>query len=246
MRPSRRHGICALFVLFLSLGLARGTRAETFTITSSPPGATVEVNGVIAGTTPYKIDYPGGYFHKTHSVFGARLEHSITLRITKDGYLKEELTVTSGPFDWIAANGRSKGNYFLLKSDHFDVKLHPVSYGEHESGDHESVETDEREGPIHPHPADADMPRPEDEVRNPVTAPVSAIVTGRVSIASTPPGADIFIDGKFAGQTPSKIPLAAGTHHVEVKLQGKQDWRRDLDVQQGSELTLSPILEPSS
>ena len=61
------------------------------------PGATVEVNGAVAGTTPYKIDYPGGYFHKTHSVFGARLEHSITLRITKDGYLKEEVTVTSGP-----------------------------------------------------------------------------------------------------------------------------------------------------
>jgi hypothetical protein len=238
-----------LFLVFLSLTLARNGRGEAFTITSSPPGATVEVNGDVAGTTPYKIDYPGGYFHKTHSVFGARLEHSITLRITKDGYIKKELTVTTGPFDWIAANGRSKGNYFLLKSDHFDVKLQPISYGEHESDAHESTETGEREGPIHPHPTDADMARHEDEAGNSasaVAAPVTASVTGRVSIASTPPGADIFIDGKFAGQTPSQIPLAAGPHHVEVKLQGRQTWQRDLDVPQGSELTLSPVLDPSS
>ena len=53
-------------------------------------------------------------------------------------------------------------------------------------------------------------------------------------------------DGKFAGQTPSKIPLAAGPHHVEVKFQGRQTWQRDLDVPQGSELTLSAILDPSS
>jgi hypothetical protein len=242
MQPSRRPCICALFALFLPLSLARCVRAETFTITSSPPGATVEVNGTVAGTTPYKIDYPGGYFHKTHSVFGSRLQHSITLRITKDGYLKEEMTVTSGPFDWIAANGRSKGNYFLLKSDHFNVKLQPVSYEENESGGHEPVEAGERDGPIHPHPADAKMPGHANEDRNLVTDSV----TGRVSIASTPPGADIFIDGKFAGQTPSKIPLAAGPHHVEVKFQGRQTWQRDLDVPQGSELTLSPILDPSS
>jgi len=233
MQPLRRHRICALYLLLPFLTLARSANGETFTITSSPPGATVEVNGAVAGNTPYKIDYPGGYFHKTHSVFGARLEHSITVRISKDGYLKQEMTVTSGPFDWIAANGRNKGNYFLLKSDHFDVKLQPVSYGEHESSAHESTETGEREGPIHPHPADADMPP-------------AASVTGRVLIASTPNGADIFIDGKFAGQTPSKIPLAAGPHHVEVKLQGRQTWQRDLDVPQGSELTLSPVLDPSS
>jgi S1-C subfamily serine protease len=40
-------------------------RADTLKITSTPSGASVEINGVIVGTTPYEEQVPGGYFHKT-------------------------------------------------------------------------------------------------------------------------------------------------------------------------------------
>jgi hypothetical protein len=55
--------------------------AATLSITSSPAGATVEINGLITGKTPYTAQYQGGYFHKTHTVFGSRLEHPIVVRI---------------------------------------------------------------------------------------------------------------------------------------------------------------------
>jgi hypothetical protein len=68
---------------------------------------------------------------------------------------------------------------------------------------------------------------------------------GRVMIASDPPGAEIYVDGKFVGQTPSTIHLASGSHRVEVKSQGKQARTRDLDVLKDSQLTLHPILSAS-
>ena len=75
-------GISAIFVL------APQGRAETLNITSAPAGANVEIDGALVGTTPFHTDYPGGYFHKTHTVFGARLEHAMTLRVSRTGTLR--------------------------------------------------------------------------------------------------------------------------------------------------------------
>ncbi|MGD1212342.1 MAG: PEGA domain-containing protein [Candidatus Acidiferrales bacterium] len=66
-----------------------------------------------------------------------------------------------------------------------------------------------------------------------------------MTLASDPPGAEIYIDGKFVGQTPSTIQLPSGTHLIEVRSRGKQDWERDLDVLKDSQLTLHPVLESS-
>jgi hypothetical protein len=58
----RLHASIALisFAFFTS-----ATHAEKLRITSTPPGAKVEINGVAVGTTPFEKDYPSGYFHKT-------------------------------------------------------------------------------------------------------------------------------------------------------------------------------------
>jgi serine protease Do len=101
--------------------------ADTLKITSTPPGATVEIDGVVAGTTPYEKEFPGGYFHKTKTSVGARLEHAMVARITLAGYATKEIELTAGPMEWIGLNGRSHGEYFLFKSDHFDVTLEQFS-----------------------------------------------------------------------------------------------------------------------
>ena len=41
--------------------------ADKLQITSTPPGATVELDGVAVGSTPFEKDFPGGYFHKTRT-----------------------------------------------------------------------------------------------------------------------------------------------------------------------------------
>ncbi|MFI5056695.1 MAG: trypsin-like peptidase domain-containing protein [Candidatus Acidiferrales bacterium] len=105
---------------------ARAT-ADTLKITSTPPGATVEIDGVVEGTTPYEKDFPGGYFHKTKTSVGARLEHPMVARIALAGFAIKEIDLTAGPMEWIGLNGRSHGEYFLFKSDHFDVTLEQFS-----------------------------------------------------------------------------------------------------------------------
>jgi len=63
--------------------------ADKLRITSSPPSATVEIDGVAMGTTPFEKDYPGGYFHKTRTSFGARLEHPMVARVSLAGYTRK-------------------------------------------------------------------------------------------------------------------------------------------------------------
>ncbi|HKN76991.1 MAG TPA: trypsin-like peptidase domain-containing protein [Candidatus Acidoferrum sp.] len=103
------------------------SRADTLKITSSPAGATVEIDGVLAGTTPFEKDYPGGYFHKTLTSMGSRLEHPMVARISLTGYATKEIQMTDGPMNWISVNGRNHGEYWLFKSDHFNVDLRPIS-----------------------------------------------------------------------------------------------------------------------
>jgi S1-C subfamily serine protease len=100
--------------------------ADTLKITSKPSGATVEIDGVLAGTTPFEKDYPGGYFHKTKTSMGSRLEHPMVARLSLAGYVTREVRMTDGPMNWISINGRNRGEYWLLKSDHFEVELRAV------------------------------------------------------------------------------------------------------------------------
>jgi PEGA domain len=43
---------------------------DRVSIISDPPGATVEIDGIAVGKTPYQFEVPGGYLHGTKSVFG--------------------------------------------------------------------------------------------------------------------------------------------------------------------------------
>ena len=61
-------------------------------------------------------------------------------------------------------------------------------------------------------------------------------------IDSTPPGADIEIDGAFVGNTPSTVSVPPGSHQIAVKKKGFTDWTKTLSVTGGS-VHLSAELE---
>lgn len=432
MQPSRRHCLCALLALLVfPLAFTPRAQAATLTITSSPPGATVEIDGVIVGTTPFQMKVPGGYFHKTRTVFGQTLQHEMTLRIYKDGYTAQDLRLTSGPFAWVALDGRTEGHYWLLKASHIQATLEPVSSaftgkvkraaaGSSEANVGAELPTQEivenaipavvrlsspegwgsgflvtetgviatnrhvvegrnsmtvrfsngtqllgrviytspPGGPdaalvkvdgsgfpflpladsseVHPGEAVITIGNPERGMPDTVTkgivsavgrdplagngtwvqtdAPINPgnsggpLLDGRgavvgintlmmrdpenpdttlhgmsfaqsshdlleilerfyprardasepVAASPSPPagngavaifcdvaGAEIYVDGEFVGQTPSTLQLASGTHHIEVKSQGKGGWERDLEVLKDSQLTLHPVLGES-
>ena len=422
MQPSRRNCLWASLGLIALLPLASRARAETLTITSTPPGATVEIDGVVIGTTPCEVKYPGGYFHKTRTVFGQRLEHSMIVRIYKDGFTSQEVRLTDGPFEWVALNGRDHGHYWLLKTNHIQATLETISTvfnshvrerlavadqpvidpqlpaervveiaspavvklrssdgwgtgflisdtgiiatnhhvaegqvsmdvvfpnGSHQLG--QVVYTDREldlaivkvEGSGFPHLPLAEtgqvrpgqtvlaIGNPDQGLPNTVTKGIVSAVgpnreagsgtwiqtdaainpgnsggpllnmraqvvginsqkrfvssddrpiegigfalsaadlaktlsqlfpddaprgdpdligKGVVSITSDPPGAEIYVDYSFVGQTPSTLHLASGSHRIELKSPGKTEWQRNLDVTKDSQITLHPVLEAS-
>lgn len=125
MQPSRRLRIYASFALLLPL-VAPRTFAKDLTITSAPPGASVEIDGVVVCKTPCNLKYPGGYFHKSKTIFGSTLGHAMRARIYKDGFTLQDISLTKGPFEWISLTGRKHGEYWLFKADHIEVTLEPA------------------------------------------------------------------------------------------------------------------------
>jgi S1-C subfamily serine protease len=101
-------------------------KADKLTITSNPPGATIEIDGVKVGTTPFVKDYPGGYFHRTKTAIGTRLEHPLVARIKLDGFAPKEVQLCDGPAQWRDIHGRDRGEYWTFKVSSFDVALSPI------------------------------------------------------------------------------------------------------------------------
>jgi PEGA domain len=72
----------------------------------------------------------------------------------------------------------------------------------------------------------------------------SAVVpSAKLQIDSTPPGADIEVDGSFVGNTPSDVQVTEGDHTVVVKKSGFKDWERKLKSSAGSSVHLGAELE---
>jgi hypothetical protein len=71
----------------------------------------------------------------------------------------------------------------------------------------------------------------------------SGATAGKIQLGSDPAGADIEIDGKFVGNTPSDVQVSEGDHDITVKKVGFKDWERKLTVSAGSSVQLNAELE---
>jgi hypothetical protein len=62
-------------------------------------------------------------------------------------------------------------------------------------------------------------------------------------LKSTPDGAEITVDGKFVGNTPSTLRLAPGDHTIAMTKAGFKNWQRTMTVNPGGIVTLDATLE---
>ncbi|MGB8012388.1 MAG: PEGA domain-containing protein [Terriglobales bacterium] len=67
--------------------------------------------------------------------------------------------------------------------------------------------------------------------------------SARLQIDSTPPGADIEVDGSFVGNTPSDLQLTEGDHTIVIKKSGFKNWERKLKSSGGSSVHIGAELE---
>lgn len=62
-------------------------------------------------------------------------------------------------------------------------------------------------------------------------------------VKSAPDGAEITVDGKFAGSTPSTLQLKSGDHTISVKKAGYVLWERTITLSAGGNITIDASLE---
>jgi PEGA domain-containing protein len=71
----------------------------------------------------------------------------------------------------------------------------------------------------------------------------SATASSSVAIKSVPYGAEITIDGKFVGTTPSSLQLNPGDHTIVVEKSGFQRWQRSMSVTSNGTLNVNVDLQ---
>ena len=79
----------------------------------------------------------------------------------------------------------------------------------------------------------------------PSTAQPCSAVLANTQISSDPTGAEIVIDGKYQGNTPSVINLKPGVHSIKLSRRGYQPWVRSIETAAGESRTIAADLEPA-
>lgn len=116
-------------VLLLASGAAHGEKAkDTVTITTTPPGATVEWNRKVIGATPltYKVGEYAFNAHKS-SLLSKHLDQPVNLHITLQGFNPVDVTITGPPLAWTSLNRQNGYTYYIINLQDFDFKMDKVS-----------------------------------------------------------------------------------------------------------------------
>jgi hypothetical protein len=91
-------------------------------------------------------------------------------------------------------------------------------------------------------PAEPSMTKPA-EASPSAAPPVVADDKGKISVSSTPDGADVSVDDAFVGNAPATLKLSPGKHTLKVSQPGYKDWTKEVSVFAGSEVGLKATLE---
>jgi hypothetical protein len=95
--------------------------------------------------------------------------------------------------------------------------------------------------PLDPSRFKAQMKAAADQSATPVQGADSIVAS--VDVKSTPDGADITVDDKYVGSTPSNLKLAPGDHKIKLEKSGFKMWERTLAVSTGGTTNVNATLD---
>jgi hypothetical protein len=90
------------------------------------------------------------------------------------------------------------------------------------------------------------VPPPAQNVAASSSATSAGLTAAKLQLESTPPGADIEIDGTFVGNTPSDVQVTEGEHSIVVIKKGYTDWKRMMRISAGSSVHVNAELEKAT
>ncbi len=73
-------------------------------------------------------------------------------------------------------------------------------------------------------------------------APATPVIAS-ISVKSTPDGADLSVDGKFVGSTPSTLQIPPGDHVLSITKGGYNAWERTISLTGGAQVNVDATLE---
>jgi eukaryotic-like serine/threonine-protein kinase len=212
-------------------------------IASSPPGAQIFVDGRLSGVTPQKLEVPMGWHQLRLIMVGYEVkEEHLQMTEPRPYQLNFDLTPTakkpllvvdSDPIGaQVYINDQYKGKTPLrlrLPQGRYLVRM---SYpGRQEwSSQLELGETGEYplRGSLAPDAIGRHEP-PE---------------TGKafLNVQSTPPAAQVFVDGTLKGTTPLKVDVPPGKHRVRISLAGYRHWEYQVSAMEAREYPINVFL----
>jgi hypothetical protein len=78
----------------------------------------------------------------------------------------------------------------------------------------------------------------------PKDKPAEIPATGAVEVASTPSGAEVYLDTVYRGTTPVTIVDQAGSHTLEIRLRDHQSWSKSIQIDAGTKAYVDTVLVP--
>jgi hypothetical protein len=134
----------------------------------------------------------------------------------------------------IGGNDDIRMNWLYDKFAKLTVKNILGKRGEGTYAPQESTEAEGEQRGVSPEKPSQEQTQQKEEPRD----------SGIISITSDPPGAKIFIDGEFKGQTPAEISLAIGTYQLFLQHQLFEPYKESVSIENGQTKTLNIKLSP--
>jgi eukaryotic-like serine/threonine-protein kinase len=215
----------------------------SMSVESSPPGARVFVDGQPRGVTPQKLEVPMGWHHVRLIMEGYEVkEERLQLTEPKPYQLNFDLSPTaqkpllmvdSDPIGaQVYVNDQYKGKTPLrvrLPQGRYLVRM---SYPGRQEWSSQLELGETGEYPLKGRLTAATAGRP------------SPLETSKafLNVQSTPPAAQVYVDGTLRGTTPLKVDVPPGKHRVRITQAGYRDWEYQVSVMETREYPINVVL----
>ena len=223
-------------VFFTLLNTVASLACLAQTPVSKPPvqAASQPVAVVLADGTPVKLR-----LGSTAAASGARIGENLDLEVAEDVRVSDVVVVAKGNQASAEVTGLHAG---VGNAGRIDINLRSVTLAD---------------GQVIPVRSTKDRPSRDDQAlvissasQDASIAPGTSVIafingnqsldmsrlraasgpTQALKINSTPPNADVTVDGRWTGNSPSVFHVAAGDHTVVVRMVGFQPWQRTVHV----------------
>ncbi len=88
-----------------------------------------------------------------------------------------------------------------------------------------------------------DGPKTENTISSTPTGGSAETLVSTIELKSNPDGAEISVDGKYVGNTPTTLHLSVGDHAIKFEKPGFKPWARTLTITPGESTTIPATLE---